>query len=382
MKKIAFLIRSLDYGGAEKQLVTLAKAFDQKGLDVTIFCFYAEGPLAAELANTTVQVISLHKKGRWDIIHFFIRLVRYLKVLQPDVIHGYLSDPNLVTAWLRLFFPKAKIVWGIRHSNWGAPRPNQQGDKHRVKADGAWSLSLYLEQKFARFADLIIANSHAGQTFHLAKHFPSKTMIVIPNGIDVDRFQPEADARERLRQEWGLLPNTRLVGLIGRLVPMKDHPTFLNAAALLVQKDPDIRFVCVGSAAQTDYAAELYALTEQLGLADRVIWAGARSDMCAVYNALDLLVSTSAYGEGFSNVIGEAMACGKSCVVTDVGDSAWIVGCYGLVIPPEDPQALTVSVLQLLNPTTGYPSHAEIRQRIVDNFSVSQLLLNTERALS
>jgi glycosyltransferase involved in cell wall biosynthesis len=382
MKKVAFLIRDLSCGGAEKQLVTLAKALNLQDFDVTVLCFYPNGSFEKDFSGTTVKLLSLEKKGRWDMIGFFWRLFYQLRFIRPDILHTYLPDSNVIAIFLKPFFPNTKIVWGIRHSNWGIPQSSKPRDKQFVKWDGAQNSLLYLEQKLARFADLIIANSYAGQKYHLTKGFPAENMIVIPNGIDADRFQPDSEVGLTVRQEWDVLPNTILIGLVGRIAPMKDYPTFLQAATLLYKERQDLRFVCVGKEQQPDYTKQLYELTNQLGIPDRVIWAGARSDMPEVYNALDIIVSTSAYGEGFSNAIGEAMASGKPCIVTDVGDSAWIVGNQGIVVPSGDPQALKTAVLQLIMEMgAGNQIQAKVRQRIVENFSVPQLALNTKCAL-
>ena len=102
--------------------------------------------------------------------------------------------------------------------------------------------------------------------------------------------------------------------------------------------------------------------------------------MPRINNALDIAVSTSAYGEGFSNTVGEAMASGLPCIVTDVGDSAWIVGDFGKVVPPGSSQLLAERILQTIEDLPTLDRHL-IRQRIVNNFSVEQLALNTEKAL-
>jgi glycosyltransferase involved in cell wall biosynthesis len=382
MKKITFLIRTLNRsggGGAEKQLTTLAKALSLKGYEVSVLCFYSDANSEIDFLGTSIKLISIGKQYRWDMVGFFGRLCQQLTYIQPDVLHSYLPDSNLLTIFLKPLFPNTKIVWGIRHSNWGDPQLNIERGKKLSK----WvSSMLYVEKKLAQFADLIITNSYAGQKYHISKGFPPETIVVIPNGIDINQFQPDPEARKTVRQEWGISANTILIGLIGRLHPMKDHSTFLKAAALLIQEGKDLRFVCVGGAHEQDYAKELYELTHQLGITQQVIWAGGRVDMPAVYNALDIFVSTSAFGEGFSNAIGEAMACGKPCVVTDVGDSRLIVGKWGIVVPPKDPQALKNALLQLImEMNTWNYAHTKIRQQIVENFSVSQLILKTELTL-
>jgi glycosyltransferase involved in cell wall biosynthesis len=206
-------------------------------------------------------------------------------------------------------------------------------------------------------------------------------MVVISNSIDTERFQPDSEAGPKVRSEWGISPNTILIGLVGRLNPMKDHPTFLKAAALLSKEMEDVHFVCVG-VGEEKYAKELYQLTDDLGISEKIIWAGGRSDMPAVFNAVNIACSSSSDGEGFPNVVGEAMACGVPCVVTDVGDSAWIVRDKGVVVPLKNPEALKTGINDLIEKANldNY-NRQEIRQVIVEQFSVRQLVLKTKAAL-
>jgi glycosyltransferase involved in cell wall biosynthesis len=165
---------------------------------------------------------------------------------------------------------------------------------------------------------------------------------------------------------------------VGRLDPMKDHSVFLEAAAVLANTRKETRFVCIGSG-RLEYQTKLQTLAKHLGLGDRLLWLGTREDMPAVWNALDIAVSSSSYGEGLSNAIGEAMASGVPCAVTDVGDSAWIVGDTGEVVPPKDPIALRNAIERLLDKKSH--TAAEIRLRVVECLSVDSLVGNTERAL-
>ena len=316
-----------------------------------------------------VPVISLEKRGRWDVLGFLLRLVRLLRQEKPDILHGYLGTPNILTVLLKPIFPRIRMVWGVRASNM---------DLERYDWLARWSYRV--ECHLSRFADLIIANSYAGMHYAIANGFPKNKMVVIPNGIDTEHFRPNPKARVQVRAEWGVAEDEKLIGLVGRLDPMKDHPTFLKAAALLAREREDVRFVCVGDG-PPDYRQELHALGRELGLAERLIWTGTRRDMPAVYNALDIATSSS-YGEGFPNVIGEAMACGVPYVVTDVGDSAWIVGDTGIVVPPQNPKALADGWRLKLNSLDQSAESKElIRQRILDNFSVSNLIQSTEAEL-
>ena len=370
-KKVVFLVRDLNYGGAQRQLVTLVNQIDKQLFDVSLVYFYANGLLLKDLKDDTCQAICIKKNGRWDIFGFYFRLLQQLKILQPDILHGYLGESNLFSILLKPFFPFTRIIWGIRESN----MPN-----NRFGAIG--QILAQLEVMLSFFADLIIVNSHCGKDYYQSKGFSPQKMVVISNGIDTHRFQPDATAGAKVRSEWGITDDTILIGLVGRLDPMKDHPNFFRAAAVIAAERQDVRFVCIGVGGAEKYAAELQQLSEDLGIADRVIWAGGRSDMPAVFNALDICCSASAYGEGFPNVVGEAMACGTPSVVTDVGDAVWIVGDLGVFVPPQNPEALQLALNQSLRKLPlDRASSAEIRAHIVDRFSVEQLVLNTQAAL-
>jgi glycosyltransferase involved in cell wall biosynthesis len=206
-------------------------------------------------------------------------------------------------------------------------------------------------------------------------------MIVIPNGIDIETFCPDREAGLRVRHEWGVGEHELLIGLVARLDPMKDHPTFLRAATLLARQNCSVRFVCVGGGPQ-DYEEKLRSLASELALNGKVIWAGARSDMPTVYNALDIACSSS-IGEGLPNAIAEAMSCGLPCVVTDVGDSARLVGEARQVVPPSDPEAMAAAWADLLNlsPEERSALGMQARERIVREYSVAQLARRTEDAL-
>jgi glycosyltransferase involved in cell wall biosynthesis len=180
-----------------------------------------------------------------------------------------------------------------------------------------------------------------------------------------------------VRAEWRIAPNERLIGTVARLDPMKDHRNFLRAAARVVPAHPGARFVCIGDGPAA-YRIELDELASQLGLGGRLLWAGARDDIEAVYNALDVKVSSS-LSEGLPNAVAEAMASGVPCVVTDVGDSADVVDGLGWICPPGDDAALGTAILQALD---SLPRDARlIRERIRTQFSADVRLERTAREL-
>lgn len=365
--KIIILTRSLHYGGAERQLVALAKGLHRYGHSVTVVIYYPDGPLQSDLEQAGVPVYIVKKNGRWNVVGFLIRLVKYFHREAPDIVHGYLVVPNLLTVFLKPFLPKTKIVWGVRASNMDLSQ-----------YDWLMRLTFKLSCWLSRFADCIIVNSHSGKTYHHEQGYPPERMTVIANGIDTELFKPNEEDRKRLRAMWEVAIDQKLIGLIGRFDPMKDHPTFLKAASILMQERKDVRFVCVGDGAK-HYRESLHRMSTELGLTSLLIWAGATSDVHKIYNALDIAASSS-ITEGFPNVVGEAMSCGIPCVVTDVGDSAAIVGDVGFVVPPKDPLSLAIAWDQCLREALGVPRFA-VRERILREYSAQSLVEHTLQAL-
>lgn len=365
--KILFLARSLDYGGAERQLVVLAKGLAARGHDVIVAVFYSGGPLEKDLRNSGVVVRSLNKRSRWDVVPFVMTLLQVVRSERPDIIHGYLCEPNIFSLLPKLFLRRLKVVWGIRSS---------YVDSN--KYDWVGTINSKLACWLSRFADCIIANSQAGYEYHVSEGYPNKTMVVIHNGIDTDRFCRDMQRRQRIRTEWGVTKADKVIGYVARLDPMKDHPTFLGMAASLVQERENVTFVCVGNG-RPEYRESLLGLADRLGLKDHILWLSARQDVESVFNGLDIAVNSSQFGEGFSNVVAEAMACGVPCVVTDVGDSAFIVGDKGKVVPPNNPDALKSAIVDLLDHPRFRPD--EIRQHVVVHVSVPRLVGATEEVL-
>jgi glycosyltransferase involved in cell wall biosynthesis len=365
---IVLLTRSLDLAGAERQLVTLAIGFHQRKIDVRVLVFYG-GPLERDLRDAGVPLTILEKRGRWDLFSFFRRLVGELRAAKPAIVHGYLPMPNLIALMLKPLH-RGKVVWGIRATK-GGP----------AKSDWLTSLEGGLEQKLSRFVPLLISNSQAGREDAIAAGFPAKRTIVIPNGVDLDRFRRDEEGRARLRTVWRVPDDAPLIGRAGRIDPQKDFPTFLRAAALVLKRFPEARFVCIGGGPNAR-VEELKRLGNELGLSHRLIWTGPIQVMASAYSAMDIAVSSSAYGEGVPNVVAEAMACGTPVIATDVGDSAWTVGDDRFIVPIADPRMLAETIIRLLEDIeAGLIDGGTLRARIERELSVDRLLDRTEQAL-
>jgi glycosyltransferase involved in cell wall biosynthesis len=357
---VFLLVRSLEIGGAERQLVQLALGLHERGHNVHVGLFYRRGALLAELEHAGIPVIDVAKKGRWDLVGFLIRLRKLVREIRPEMIYSFLGGANIVAAAVRPLVPGLKLAWSVRAS-----------DMDLSRYDWTHRMAYRVERLMSRIPDVIIANSKAGRDFAVRNGFPPGRIRIVPNGIDVDRFKPDAALRRRQRETWKLSNGQIAIGVLARLDPMKDHPNFLRAAAILAELRPDLRFICVGDGPERK---SLEDLSVKLGIGDRVLFPGS-ADPVSALNGFDLACSSS-ITESFPNAVAEAMACGLPCVVTDAGDSAIIVGDTATIIATRQPPALADAVLRELEALTA-SRKAAARERIVQTFSVDAMVEQT-----
>ncbi|MEA3397558.1 MAG: glycosyltransferase [Chloroflexota bacterium] len=203
-------------------------------------------------------------------------------------------------------------------------------------------------------------------------------MVVIPNGFDLNLFKPDLEGGPLIRQELRISEDTILIGMVGRFDPQKDHLNFIKAAALLQKRIKDVHFLLCGDDI-TWKNRKLSKWINEAGLPEHFHLLGRRNDVPRIMTALDI-ASSSSYGEGFPNVVGEAMTCGTPCVVTDVGDSALIVGDTGIVVPPKDSNDLALAWKELIE--IGKDKRQKLgddaRLRIRDNFSLTSVVKRYE----
>jgi len=368
--KVLFFIRSLEVGGSQRQLAMLSEGLARRGHEAVIAVFYTGSEIELTPSQSAIRVVALGKTGRWDVVGPLTRLRRLMLAERPDVIYAFLPMQTVLAALLRPRRLAARLVFGIRGTAVEADR-----------YDALIALTYRLEAWLARRADLIIANADTARADAINRGFPSDRIAVIANGIDTARMRPDADSGRELRRAWGISDDAFVIGCVARFDPMKDHANFLAAAARFTARVPTARFVCVGDGPST-YRAELVALAQSLGIANRVVWAGELANVMAAYNAFDIATLPSAFGEGFPNVIGESMSCGVPVVATDVGDARAIIGELGEVVPPKRADLLCAGWQRLRQRLAQDASlHDAVRQAIIANYSVEAMLERTENAL-
>ncbi len=276
------------------------------------------GEIGPRIQALGISVESLDMRPGLPSPFVFFRLVRRLNVLKPDVVHTWMYHADLLGGLAARLAGLGAIGWCIRNSNLDRDKTKFST---RVVVGACARVTRWVP-------DRILSCSEVARQVHVDFGYAANKMVVVPNGFDLARFQPDLLARAEVRCELGVGADTPLVGMIGRFDAQKNHAGFFDAAGLLHCRLPRVHFVLAGKGVDESNGNLLQAV-KATGVRNVTHLLGLRSDIPRLMAALDLLVSSS-YGEAFPNVLGEAMACGVPCVVTDVGDSAYIVGDTGL----------------------------------------------------
>ena len=343
-------------------LLKLLQGMDHARFSNSVLSLTNFDQIGSRIAELGIPVESLGmRRGVTDLFGFF-RLACRMRQIRPHVVQTWLYHADLLGFIAAKMSGNPPLAWNLRCSFMG--EDYYRGLSGFVFRSLAW---------LSRHPNAVVYNSQAGRDLHASRGYQPRRWVLIPNGFDTAQMRPNPDARFRIRTEIGVDQDTPLIGMVGRFDRVKGHDSFLAAAALLFRLKPAARFVLVGAGC-TPMNPEI----ERMMPADvrgAVALLGERHDIADINAALDVATCAS-IGEGFPNVIGEAMACGVPCVVTDVGDCAEIIGDTGEVVPPGDPAAMTAAWNNILElaPESRITLAAAARSRIVQHYSMKDII--------
>jgi len=360
---IVHILSALKVGGAEMALHNLLNGGLCADFDNQIVALSSEGAMRERFGKLGIPVSTLAMDGRPSLSGLF-KLRDIIRRLQPDLIQGWMYHGNLAATLARSMSGKrVGLVWNIRHSL--AEISHEKISTRQI---------IRLNRFFSGSPSTLLYNSQISRQQHEAFGFKGNKGKVIPNGIDLERFRFSANSRQRIREELAIPVDALVVGHVARYHPMKDHVNFLQAALSVTTHYSNIYFVLIGRDVLLNNS-DLASLIPD-SLRHQFHFLGERADVHELMSAMDLASSSSSYGEAFPNVVGEAMAASLPCVVTDVGDSAYIVGETGVVVPPRDSDALAAGIKSLLAlPQLERQELGEkARQRIEDNFALAAIV--------
>jgi len=362
--RICHIITGLGDGGAEAVLYRLCQ--HDRANRHQVVSLSDSGKYGPMLKALDVSVTTLNMSPGRPSSLAFIRLAKLLRQEKPDVVQTWMYHGDLVGGLAARLAGIRKVVWGIRQSNL---------EPDKSKKTTIWIAKLLAKLSWWLPAKILVCARRAMDVHEALGYDPHK-MCLIPNGYDLSVFQPGLDLQDSLKLS--LLPNQSipLIGAVGRFDPQKDHLNLLDALAIL--RDHGREFLCVLVGTGLDSSnTQIMQWISQRGLDEHVLLLGRRNDIPKVMNALDLHILPSRYGEAFPNVVAEAMACGTPCVVTDVGDAAFIVGDTGWVVPPSNASALAEAIacgIKSINSDSGQERCNLARHRIEHHFSINRMV--------
>jgi len=363
------IITGLSTGGAEMMLLKLLERLDPVRFSPQVISLTSLGEIGPriQVLGIPVEALGMHP-GRLPNPITFACLVQRLKTLKPDIVQTWMYHADLVGGLAARITRVTAIAWNIRHSNL-----SRDQTKWTTRAVA------HLCAKASRWLpDRIVCNSQTARDIHIGIGYDPNRFTILPNGFDLSRFYPDPASRHAVRLELWLPDNAPLIGLIARFDPQKNHQGFFEAASQLHRRQPAVHFLLAGSGI-ADSNSVIREWVQRCGIAEVTHLLGLRQDIPRLTAALDV-ASSSSYGEAFPNVIGEAMACGVPCVVTDVGDSAYIVGDTGRVVSPGDMKGLAAAWAQLLTlPDSERRALGQrARARIAEHFEIGAVVKQYE----
>lgn len=336
--RVLFVISDLAFHGAQKQVVELSRELDRSGHEVAIYTLNEETGRQRELEGTGVAVIADQKRSRLDL-GVIARLRREVRDWRPDVIHGFLYDGDIY-ARLAGAGTGAVVLNSERSDNYQLTRAQ-----------------LLMHRLTKRLVDGVVANSRSGSAFaqRLYGYAPGQ-MNVVWNGLRIEELERRAQSTQDYRRQFFGAGAHKVACMIGHIKPAKDYHLALDVAAALVRRAPEWRVLFLGEALTSvgykggvdsetaGYKRSVMEHFQALGVSERVLFAGARTDAPAILAQCDVQLMTSCR-EGFPNVVLEGMVLGVPVVSTEYSDIRHILPRASQVVGSRSPEALAQAVL-------------------------------------
>ncbi len=336
---ILHVITDLSTGGAELMLERLVMHQRREGrYRHHVISLRTLGQVGPRLREAGIEVEVMAMNGFAGLALGFVRLVRRIRRLSPDVVQTWMYHADLIGGVAARLAGIRRILWGVRISDIspaiGIARSTMIARRLCIP------LSRRVPQKI-----LYVAES--ARRVHEALGYDPAKSVVVPNGYSAPPAEAVAAARRRIREELGLAEDTVLIGSAGRFSPQKGYSGFVAAAAEIAGRFPEARFLILGREVTWENE-ELAGWIRDAGLADRFHLVGEQRNVLDWLAALDLFVLYS-LSEGFPNVVAEAMSARVPCIVTDVGDAALLAADSGIVIRSGDLNGLTEGLERLIS---------------------------------
>ena len=365
---VTHIITSLNDGGAEGVLFRLCK--NDNSLRHIVISMKNEGKYTSLLRNSDIDVYCLNMNSNRIRLNDFLKLFKLLRKIKPDIIQTWMYHADFFGGIVARLAGFKNVCWNIRHTT-------------LLQKDSKKS-TIFIAKLCARLSGIvpkhIICCAEESMKVHIDLGYEKRKMTVIANGYDISLFKPSEKLRFSFRNELGFNSNTLVLAMVGRFHPQKNHLGLLKALSIVKNSYDDFKFLLIGRDLNNDNLI-LSNEIKKHNLESDILLLNQRSDMPFVMNAIDINILSSSSGEGFPNVLAEAMACGTPCVTTNIGDSALIVDDTGWVSPPNDSIALSNAIIKAIEEKSDDKESWALRKqncrnRIVENFSLDKMIKN------
>jgi len=357
--RILFVIDSLKIGGAEVLLLDLARGLADSNYDVFV-AYSTPGPLIQEFKSMDIPLYHLPRTSRIDPVLLW-RITKLICQTRPHILHTHLF----------------KSDFHGRIAGWMCRVPGVISTLHNQDYWAKNRMLGWLYGTTANFVDCLIAVSDEVRDFHIANtKIPAEKVLTILNGVNVDKFSKTNQLGQEFRSQLSIQSDTPLIGIVGRLLPQKDHLNFLRAAKIVNQSLPGARFLVVGDG---ELREVLEAEAQNLGIAQEVMFCGIRRDIPAVMAAIDVLVFSSLW-EGLPVALLEGMASARPVVATAVGGIPSVLEDRqsGILVPVGNSEKLASACLEILSdPVLASQMGIAGRRRVESKFSIQSMIEKT-----
>lgn len=363
-KKIVHIIVGLNNGGAEMMLYKLLKYTDKEKYECSVISMMDEGIIGERIKKIRIPVYCLNMKRGIPSVQAIIKALGICK--DKDIIQTWMYHADLLGFIISKILRK-KVIWGIRRSN-------LEKDKNKKSTLIIAKINSYL----SRWTDSIISCSIIAKEKHVEYGYCKEKINVIPNGFELDKFRYIENSKKILEEEFPILKDKLIFSLVARYEILKDHKTCIEAIKIIKEKYSKNFILLLCGTNVNEQNLDLMKLIVENRVQDNVLLLDRRDDIPIIMSATDIYISSSS-GEGFPNVIGEAMACETPCIVTNVGDSAYIVGDMRQVVERQKPVELAEKIIKFIEKKEYLLNRKKCRERIVENFEIRKITLMYEK---
>tara|TARA_Y100001970_G_C14171213_1_gene824287 strand:- start:539 stop:1678 length:1140 start_codon:yes stop_codon:yes gene_type:complete len=360
--KILHIITGLGDGGAELTLYKICK-YDKSNKHIVI-SLKDKGKYFSLLNKLGIEVYCLNMNF-FSIYKLFF-LIKKINILKPNIVQTWLVHADFLGGIAARLAGIKNIVWNVRYSNI---------EIKKSKLSTILIIRILSRLSYIIPLSIIIVSKRAKKIYE-KKGYDKKKLKFIPNGYNLSTFKISKVKKNDFYKKINLKKKIPLIGCVARYDPQKDHLNLLNALSIIRSKNLNFFCIFVGSNINQDNI-DLVSKIKKLNLTSYVKLLGRNDNIPQLMNGLDLHVLSSSYGEGFPNVIAEAMACGTPCITTDVGDAGFIVGKIGWVVPPKNPIKLSKAIEKALYEIGGIKWDKrciKARLKIKEKFSINKML--------